>query len=727
MALFVFHKNSRSPLNRGWFFVCLLVGLWSFGLWGVVSINDPERALAFQYILDASAILIPVAYFRFTVVLLNIESKKRREVLISCILAIVIVVLSFTSFFKSGVTEAPYDAFKYWVSPGPIYIVFPIVFSLLMAYSIILSIFNYPKLRGAAKIQVFYVVMACSVGFLGGITNFLPQLGGVYPVGNYFVVLYILIVVYAIVQHRLMGIRVLLSKVFIILILGLTAFGVFYLLAYIGENSLGGIYSPASLVLGAIIFLILAQLLFPFLAYIQKSSDYLFFQGDNPSKLIKDLSLKIGGVIDLKKLIRILNKDFKKLIGAEAFAVVYVEQISSEKDGKITLVVAKGNRIKRTKIDKKNELYKNILKEKKLIVRDEIKDDEKRKGLLKEMDKNCARIAAPLVAQKNIVGVMIIGEKVTQDAYTKEDIESIEIISSQVAIAIENTRLYKETMEFNERLKREIKKATEDLQSTNQELKEANEKLVGAYAKLHKLDRAKSEFLSIASHQLRTPLTSIKGFTSLLIEGTYGQVSNKVKEVLQKIFLSNERLIRLVEDLLNISRIESGRFVFDVKENDITTLVKEVVDSFAIPAKANKMSLRTSLPKVKIRNLHFDKNKLREVISNLIDNAIKYSGAGTVQVKLENKRDRVRVSVKDRGVGIPKEELEYIFDKFQRGKDVNNVHTEGVGLGLYVCKKVVESHKGKIWAESEGLEKGSSFIFELRKGLKAKDMAKKVE
>ena len=258
------------------------------------------------------------------------------------------------------------------------------------------------------------------------------------------------------------------------------------------------------------------------------------------------------------------------------------------------------------------------------------------------------------------------------------------------------------------------------------ELQEMSNQLAVANSKLRQLDKAKSEFISIASHQLRTPLTSIKGFGSLLLEGTYGPLPDTQRNALEKIYISNERLIQLVEDLLNISRMEAGRMEFDFQEAQIEDLVQEAADTLELSAKAKKLYLHWQKPSVALPKLKIDITKIKEVISNMVDNAIKYTQKGGVTVRAERgsffdhetreQKNVIRVSVSDTGIGMDKDELENIFNKFERGKDVSHYHTDGTGLGMYVGKKMVEAHHGKIWAESPGKGKGSRFVLELPVG-----------
>lgn len=259
-----------------------------------------------------------------------------------------------------------------------------------------------------------------------------------------------------------------------------------------------------------------------------------------------------------------------------------------------------------------------------------------------------------------------------------------------------------------------------------EELENLSTQLAMANDKLHQLDKAKSEFISIASHQLRTPLTSIKGFTSLLLEGTYGEVPKNQKAALEKVYVSNERLIQLVEDLLNISRIDAGRMEFDFQQAQIEDLVHEAVDTLELSAKNKNLYLHWGKPEKPLPKVSIDITKIKEVISNMIDNAIKYTQKGGVTVRVgaslpassspyqtENKSGSIRVIVSDTGIGMDQEEIDMIFNKFQRGREVSHYHTDGTGLGMYIGRKVVEAHKGRIFAESDGKNKGSRFILEL--------------
>ncbi len=248
-------------------------------------------------------------------------------------------------------------------------------------------------------------------------------------------------------------------------------------------------------------------------------------------------------------------------------------------------------------------------------------------------------------------------------------------------------------------------KRREEMQRLALKLKEANEAL-------EMLNQAKTEFISISSHQLRTPLSIVKGYLSMVLDGDYGSVKKSLAKVLGKVYRSNERLINLVNELLNISRIESGRLEFRFEPVELGKIARDIVEGFKIKAEAKRIELRFDSPK-NLPKVNADAQKIKEVISNLLDNAIKYTERGWVAVKLDKKDKEMVLSVSDSGLGIELSERDKLFEKFTRGQSSQSASSHGLGIGLYICKKFVEGHGGKIWAESEGPGKGSKFSFSL--------------
>ncbi len=253
---------------------------------------------------------------------------------------------------------------------------------------------------------------------------------------------------------------------------------------------------------------------------------------------------------------------------------------------------------------------------------------------------------------------------------------------------------------------REIRQR-EELQKLATELEKAN-------TELKKLDVSKTEFISIASHQLRTPLTAIKGYLSMVNDGTYGKLPDIAKEKIKNVFESNERLIRLVNDLLNVSRIETGKMGLEKNEIKVEDFIHQIAKDLAINAKKKKLYLKFTKPKEKLPKISVDESKLRQVILNIVDNAIKYTNKGGITISAEKTKDNfILIEITDTGEGMDEQDLSKIFERFSRGNAGNWMHAEGAGLGLYIAKQFTEMHNGKIWAESEGEGKGSKFCIKL--------------
>jgi signal transduction histidine kinase len=254
-------------------------------------------------------------------------------------------------------------------------------------------------------------------------------------------------------------------------------------------------------------------------------------------------------------------------------------------------------------------------------------------------------------------------------------------------------------------------------QSVKVEIKQREQLSVLAHSlekanlRLKELDQQKTEFLSIAAHQLRTPLSVLKGYISMILEGDYGKVSKGIKEVLENMEKSNGHLVKLIDQFLDVSRIEQGRTKYDFKKSDLIKLIQGVAEELNQRAEDNGLKIIFNPDEVKDANVIMDEEKVRHVIFNFIDNAIKYSENGEIKVLLEYEYDGITIRIKDSGLGFGKVDQANFFQKFYRGENVKGTNVNGTGLGLFVCHKFIEAHHGRIWGHSQGLKKGSEFGF----------------
>lgn len=253
-------------------------------------------------------------------------------------------------------------------------------------------------------------------------------------------------------------------------------------------------------------------------------------------------------------------------------------------------------------------------------------------------------------------------------------------------------------------IKREIKQK-EEMEVISKNLIEANEKLKG-------LDKLKTEFLSLATHQIRSPLTAIKGYTSMLLEGSFGKVVPEQQEPLERVLQTSNSLAIMVEDFLSVSKIESGGMKYMIEPFDFREMVSDTYSDLKITAEKKGLVMDFSSNTEDLVMVSGDREKLRQVVINLIDNSIKYTPEGSISLGLVYENNKVVFSIKDTGVGVSPETKEKLFHKFNRG-EAGKMNTTGSGLGLYLAKEIIKAHHGRVWLESEGLGKGTTFLVEL--------------
>ena len=261
--------------------------------------------------------------------------------------------------------------------------------------------------------------------------------------------------------------------------------------------------------------------------------------------------------------------------------------------------------------------------------------------------------------------------------------------------------LYKQSLEVV-KLNKKLADLTHELETTNLNLADANDKLKG-------LDKLKTEFLSLASHQLRTPLTAIKGYASMLSEGAFGNLDEKQNQAVKRIYTSAQGLVNVVEDLLNVSKIEQGGMKYEFSPTDLSAVVTQLYGEMKVPAESKNLEFTLEMDKHDKFIVNADPVKLKQVFLNLTDNSIKYTKKGFVKLSLIRDDNNIIFSVSDNGMGISEETRSKLFEKFSRGEG-GKTNTGGSGLGLYLAQQIARAHKGDVTIESGGLGKGSKFI-----------------
>ena len=307
-------------------------------------------------------------------------------------------------------------------------------------------------------------------------------------------------------------------------------------------------------------------------------------------------------------------------------------------------------------------------------------------------------VLTPILTQNNISGILFVGNRSNASAITEGDEELVSVLANQIGQALENARLFEQAYVASQVLESKVQERTKQLALALEEVKEIN--------------KMKSEFISAVSHELRTPLTSIKGYASLLITGKLGAVPETVKERLEKINAHSDNLVKMINNLLDIARIESGRVEMKMEKCDIAAIIETAHDLLTPQLKEKNLQWKTDISEG-VPALVLDKHQVERIFINLVGNAIKFTpenGAITVRVRHDPRAAAIEVS--DTGIGVSRADLNKLFDEFYRVDNEINQSVKGTGLGLSLVKKIVDAHKGKIGVTSE-LNHGTTFHFTL--------------
>ena len=690
LGILVFFKKPKAVISRLFFIVTIVFGIWQFGTFMMfISFNDAAITFWDRFIY-LGVVFMPALQYHFSLLVTRSNITRKVMLIIAYIFSVTFLFLSRTDYFTSGVYHYRWGAHTIAQILHHFFLVFFFFYIFALLYNFYCH-FRDSDLKSEKYRIVYFAVSFAILNLVGGM-GYLPAYKiSVYPISLLAPLVFSILITYAILKYRLMDIRVAIkrSTIFsgvVIIITATYALSAFLL----GWVIFGGVYTfQSQITIGLIVAVLVAFGFKPLYEWLKRITDTFLFKGEYlPHELMADISDVLSRTLDLDKVISILKEQIGRALRVKKMEVVVLEE----------------------DIQKTNKSLKKIIshfkKQREVLVLDEIKKKQEDKVefdrsflLIKDMEKLNIVLTIPLLVKEKLVGLFLLSAKKSGDMFTNEDIKTLEAIASQAAIAVENARLYEEMKDFSKTLQKEVNRQTKSLRDAN--------------IRLEQLDRAKSEFISLASHQLRTPLSIIKGYISMILEGTWGETNKEQKEYLERVYLSNERLIKLVEDLLTVSRIESGRLDFDYQPLALDNLVESMVKEFSQIALKKGLYLKyikteKPMPKVKADSL-----KIRQVIQNLIDNAIHYTKKGGATIHLKAYKNKVRFSIKDTGIGISSEEQVTLFEKFSRGREVVKMHTEGTGLGLYLAAKLVEAHQGKIWIESQGKGKGSTFYFEL--------------
>lgn len=662
---------------------------------------DPTSAARLVY---ATAAFLPLFLSLFIINFLrqsegnNQEKKYSIYLLALTLVAGAMAVLSVTSY---SVKDASLGRFGVEVTkPGPLLGIHVFYYFIVTLIAYVALVRRYRKtvdhekkrirlLIGGLTFMILVNIVVNGILILFGNSELGPLLG----VPSVFI--FVLIVQFGIVKHRLFDVRLIVARS-IAYLLSLGTIAAIYSLVIFGisDQIVGSSSTAIQQSFYVMVAIALAVTYQPLKRFFDRRTNNIFYRDAYETKdLLDEFNQTIVSTIEIENLLDRSAKVIEKYIkpGFTAFGLL-------QGKGEIRLFNTDGTQLTDKLVDQIRS-YVRASKKKAYITDALDEENADLRTLLRSED-----IAALIRITKNVddegLGYILLGHKRSGSSYNNQDEGAMETVANELAIAIENALQYEQIQNFAKTLQNKVNEATRDLRDANEKLK--------------KLDETKDDFISMASHQLRTPLTSVKGYVSMVLEGDAGKVSGKQKELLNQAFISSQRMVYLIADLLNVSRLRTGKFIIEPKPTNLADVVEGEISQLTETAKGRDLTLTYNKPK-KFPELMLDETKIRQVIMNFSDNAIYYTPAGGhINVNVEDKGQSIEFTVVDDGIGVPKSEQHHLFNKFYRAGNAKKARPDGTGLGLFMAKKVVVAQGGSIiFRSQEG--KGSTFGFSFTK------------
>ena len=718
LGVFVFLKNKKSVVNATFSLICLSTVWWQFTWFILFNTKDEFLASILVRVGYMGIILIPITFFHFFITFLDKNYRLDKYLLyFSYLFGLLFEISLWTSnYFISGYYKFFWGFYPKASILHPVYLLVLTIISLRILYLLLYSLKQKDKLSPYKYYQIKYFFIAL-IFYIFSASDFIVNYGvEIYPVGFIFIIVFLSIVGYSIIKYRLMDVRIIIrgSSVYLLSVALVVAMA-------IAINKALNIFFTVDSNVSYLLILIFSLTIF---SYVEKyfyylANKYLFYSFYNSQETINNLSRELTYYTDLKKIIDLIVNSIKKTMQLERAGVLLLNKENNISNYQIAKVVG-FNINNGISLVKDNFLTQYLQKTKKPLVRDELlllsrdsKNSKEQKGFL-ELHDNMEHIEAslclPLLAGGKLIGIIVLGGKISGDAYTQEDLTLLATLSLQAGIAIDNAKLYQEVDDFNKNLKNKVDEQTKEIKAKADHLS--------------KLLEMRSEFLDIASHQLKTPVSVILGTISMFREGSMEKLSKEQQhKFIDNIFFKAKKLGTIISDILRASEMDTDEFMLDpkcLKATQLADVITEACDGLKQNAEEKKIELKWTAPKNPVSNILTDPDFLEQAITNLVDNAIKYTAKGSVSIDLSENNDRVIMKVSDTGIGIPKTDQAKMFHKFNRAKNAVNMYTDGSGLGLFIVKKIVEAHQGGTIAFESTEGQGTTFTISFQKYIKNK-------
>ncbi len=686
----VYIKNPRGATNRLFFALTIVFTVWSSVNYLSVHPVLLSQLVWVRLVLCCGALLNLAVFLTFlTFPNVSLLKSYYRWIKVSFYSTIFVMALTLTPFvFKTlKVSNGHADPV-----PEPGIGLFLLQTVGLVGASMVTVVSKYRSSKGLAREQLRLVLLGVVGTFtLIVISNFLLvvffNITSLVPFGSAFTLVFSFAFADAIVRHRLFDIRTAIARsIAYLLVIG--AMITVYSVALFGLIDLLFKGSRYELLRQLLSVALIAPLALSFQAmkrFFDRLTNRLFYRENYDTQAVLD---EIGTVmVEEFELYKILNRTRSVLNKAL-------------KSSSIEFILFKEGRpyfeshTHRTIDQYALELAAHIDKQHQDLM---VTDEPNAHGPLREqLLRADVSLSLRLKTHERVIGYVVFGPKRSGDVYSSKDRRLLLTSASELAITVQNALHFEEIQNFNITLQARVDEAT-------RQLKRANERL-------RQMDETKDDFISMASHQLRTPLTSVKGYISMVLEGDAGKITHMQREMLGQAFFSSQRMVYLIADLLNVSRLKTGKFIIEPLPVNLADMVEQELGQLKESAASRSLELSYDKPK-HFPMLMLDETKTRQVVMNFIDNAIYYTpSGGHITVRLLDKDKIIELRVEDDGIGVPKSEQPHLFTKFYRAGNARKARPDGTGLGLFMARKVIAAQEGSIIFESqEG--KGSTFGF----------------
>lgn len=681
--------NKRSEY-REWLFLALSVSLSLWVFTNFLVDYDDNRALLWTRSTFFAVVWACYFFFEFTHHFpenISVSKIWRRLVLAgSVILSIVI----YTPFFITSVRN---NGGVVDFTPGVAYPLFLAYYPAVLISAFFILVRGLLRAHGVSRERAKTVLFALiGMTAITSTTNLvLPELFSITalaPYGGYATIIFTVGVAYAMLRHHLFDVRAAAARAtaYILsvgVIIGSYSIFTLALTEYVIPES-----SPESWQRFIyVIFIALVAILYqPVKGFFDKVTNKVFFRDAyDPQVVLDKLSDQLVGTINLEQLMGSSSE-----LVVSAFKSSYCMILLINPDGGEPRIF--GNNKKLTPQSALQVMRTLQNHSEWPVVVDELEESHFRAVL----DSVKSYFVTEMSTKTQKLGFIVLGEKKNGNIYSGQDATILSIIADELALGLENALRFEQIEDFNLNLQKKIDTATRELRKSNNKLKA--------------LDEAKDEFISMASHQLRTPLTSIKGYLSMVLEGDVGPVPDQQKEMLNTAYMSAQRMVYLISDLLNVSRLQTGKFMIEPVDCYLPDVVSEELNQLRESASAKNITIEYDKPE-SFPTMKLDDTKIRQVIMNFSDNALYYTkDGGKVVISLADKPKSIEFTVTDNGIGVPKAEQHKLFAKFYRAGNARKARPDGTGLGLFMAQKVIVASGGAvIFRSTEG--KGSTFGF----------------